>query len=141
MCQLFLLIRLRVCIIERMPFLLLHTGGLLGENVRSVCITRDVSLHYLAQVVATSFHFYEITSFPFVMNKLLRGETLRLGLPRWHRSKETACQCRRYEMWVRSLDREDPLEKEMATHSSTLAWKIPWMEDPGSLQSMGSQRV
>ena len=37
--------------------------------------------------------------------------------------------------------REDPLEKEMATHSSTLAWKIPWKEEPGSLQSMGSQRV
>ena len=37
--------------------------------------------------------------------------------------------------------REDPLEKEMATHSSTLAWKIPWTEEPGSLQSMASQRV
>ena len=43
--------------------------------------------------------------------------------------------------WVQSLGREDPLEKEMATHSSTLAWKIPWMEEPGRLQSMGSQRV
>ena len=45
------------------------------------------------------------------------------------------------ETWVRSLGWEDPLEKEMATHSSTLAWKIPWTEEPGSLQSMGSQRV
>ena len=45
------------------------------------------------------------------------------------------------ETWVQSLGREDPLEKEMATHSSTLAWKIPWMEEPGRLQSMGSQRV
>ena len=44
------------------------------------------------------------------------------------------------ETQVQSLDREDPLEKEMATHSSILAWKIPWME-PGRLQSMGSQRV
>ena len=43
------------------------------------------------------------------------------------------------EIWVRSLGREDPLEKEMATHSSTLAWKIPWMEVTGRLQSMGSQ--
>ena len=42
---------------------------------------------------------------------------------------------------VRSLGREDPLEKEMATHSSTLAWRIPWTEEPGRLQSMGSQRV
>ena len=39
------------------------------------------------------------------------------------------------ETWVRSLGGEDPLEKEMATHSSTLAWKIPWMEEPGRLQS------
>jgi len=43
--------------------------------------------------------------------------------------------------WVRSLGREDTLEKEMATHSSTVAWKIPWMEEPGRLQSVGSQRV
>ena len=46
-----------------------------------------------------------------------------------------------WETWVRSLGREDPLEKEMATHSSTLAWRIPWREEPGRLQSMGSQRV
>ena len=45
------------------------------------------------------------------------------------------------ETWVRSPDQEDPLEKEIATHSSTLAWKIPWMEEPGRLQSVGSQRV
>ena len=45
------------------------------------------------------------------------------------------------ETRVRSLGREDPLEKEMATHSSTLAWRIPWREEPGRLQSMGSQRV
>ena len=42
---------------------------------------------------------------------------------------------------VRSLGQEDPLEKEIATHSSTLAWRIPWMEEPGGLQSTGSQRV
>ena len=45
------------------------------------------------------------------------------------------------EAWVRSLDWEDPLEKEMATRSSTLAWKIPWTEVPDRLQSMGLQRV
>ena len=45
------------------------------------------------------------------------------------------------ENWVRSLGWEDPLEKEMTTHSSTLAWKIPWTKKPGRLQSMGSQRV
>ena len=47
----------------------------------------------------------------------------------------------RRETWVRSLGWEDPLEKEIATHSSTLAWKIPWTEEPGRLQSMGPQRV
>ena len=46
-----------------------------------------------------------------------------------------------WETWVRSLGREDPLGKEMAIHSSTIAWKIPWTEEPGRLQSMGSQRV
>ena len=45
------------------------------------------------------------------------------------------------ETQVRPLGWEDPLEKEMATHSRTLAWKIPWTEEPGRLQSMGSQRV
>ena len=44
-------------------------------------------------------------------------------------------------MWVRSLGQGDPLEKEMATHSSILAWKIPRTEEPGGLQGMGSQRV
>ena len=46
-----------------------------------------------------------------------------------------------WETWVPSLGWEDPLEKEMAIHSSTIAWKIPWTEEPGRLQSMGSQRV
>ena len=46
-----------------------------------------------------------------------------------------------WETWVQSPGWEDPLEKEMATHSSILAWRIPWMEEPGGLQSMGSQRV
>ena len=46
-----------------------------------------------------------------------------------------------WETWVQSLGQEDLLEKEMATHSSILAWKIPWTEKPGRLQSMGSKRV
>ena len=45
-----------------------------------------------------------------------------------------------WETWVRSLGGEDPLEKGMATHSSILAWRISWTEEPGGLQSMGSQR-
>jgi len=46
-----------------------------------------------------------------------------------------------WEIRAQSLVQEDPLEKEMATHSSTLAWEIPWMEEHGRLQSVGSQRV
>ena len=46
-----------------------------------------------------------------------------------------------WETWVRSLGQEDPLEKKMATHSSILAWRTPWMEEPGGLQSTGLQRV
>jgi len=45
------------------------------------------------------------------------------------------------ETWIQSLGWEDPLEKEMVTHSSILAWKISWTEEPGGLQSMGLQRV
>ena len=60
------------------------------------------------------------------------------GLSRWLSGKESTCQCRR---WVQSLGQEDPLEKEMATHSNILAWRILWTEEPGRLQSMGLQRV
>ena len=45
------------------------------------------------------------------------------------------------ETWIQLLGQEDPLEKEMATHSSILTWEIPWTEEPGGLQSIGSQRV
>ena len=51
------------------------------------------------------------------------------------------CLPARRETWVQSLGGEDPLEKEMATHSSILAWRIPWTEEAGRLQSTGSQRV
>jgi len=46
-----------------------------------------------------------------------------------------------WETWVQFMSQEDPLEKELATHSSILAWRIPWTEEPGGLQSMGLQRV
>jgi len=46
-----------------------------------------------------------------------------------------------WETWVRSLGWEDPLKEDMATHSSIVAWRIPWTEEPGRLQSVGSQRV
>ena len=58
-------------------------------------------------------------------------------LPWWLSGEEYACQV---EMWVRFLSWEDPLEKELATLSNILAWKIPWTEEPGGLQSTGSQK-
>jgi len=61
------------------------------------------------------------------------------GLPRWLSGKESACQCRSHGQIF--LNWENPLEEEMATHSSIPAWKISWTEEPGGLQSMGSQRV
>ena len=64
-----------------------------------------------------------------------------MGFPGGSSGKEPACQCGRQETWVRSLGREDPLEDGMATHSSTLAWRIPWTEEPGGLQSIRSQGV
>ena len=51
------------------------------------------------------------------------------------------CLLAMWETWVRSLGEEDPLEKAMATHSSTLAWKIPWTEEPGGLQFMGRKEL
>ena len=60
----------------------------------------------------------------------------------WYFSgKESTCNAGDEETWVWSLGQEDPLEKETATHSSNLAWKIPWAGEPGELQSMVSQRV
>ena len=61
-----------------------------------------------------------------------------MGFPGGSDGKASACNMGDQ---VQSLGQKDPLEKEMATHSSTLAWKIPWTEEPGKLQSMGSQRV
>ena len=54
-------------------------------------------------------------------------------------AQRVKCLPTKWETWIRSLGQEDPLEKEIATHSSTLAWKIPWIAKPGRLQSMRSQ--
>ena len=64
-----------------------------------------------------------------------------MGFPGDSVVKNPLAQQEMQEMWVRSLGWEDPMEKEMATYSSVLAWEIPWTEEPGRLQSMGSQRV
>ena len=64
-----------------------------------------------------------------------------MGFPGVASGKGPACQCRRHETWVQSLGQEDPLEEGMATRSGILAWRIPWTEQPGWLQSIGSHRV
>ena len=69
---------------------------------------------------------------PYFQGTLHRASLVAQRLKRLSAMRET---------WVRSLGREDSLEKEMATHSSILAWRIPWTEEPGGLQSMGLQRV
>ena len=59
---------------------------------------------------------------------------------RWLSGKESACSAGAAEMWVQSLGQEDLLEEEMVTHSSNPVWKIPWSEEPGSIQSVESQK-
>ena len=63
------------------------------------------------------------------------------GFPGGASGKEPSYQCRRYEMRIHSLGREDLLDKGMANHSCILVWRIPWKEEPGGLQFMVSQRV
>ena len=72
---------------------------------------------------------------------ITRRALVLVGLPRWLSGKESTCQCKRLKMQVQFLGREDPLEEEMATHSSILTGEMPWTEEFGRLQSMGSQRV
>ena len=62
------------------------------------------------------------------------------GFPGGPDGKDPTCQCRRHERQIRSLDQEEPLEKGMAAHSTILAWRIPRTEEPGGLQSRGSQK-
>ena len=71
----------------------------------------------------------------------LRGPSVPLSLQHSLVAQMVKCLPTMWETWVQTLGQKDPLEKEMATHSSTLAWKIPWTEEHGMLQSMGSQRV
>ena len=71
------------------------------------------------------------------LNSICR-DYLSTVIPWWLRGQRVPAM---RETWDQSLGREDPQEKEMPTHSSILAWRIPWMEEPGGLQSMGLQRV
>ena len=63
------------------------------------------------------------------------------GFPDSACGKEPACQCKRHEMWVRSLGQEDTLEEAKATHSNILAWSIPWTEEPGVYGPWGCKEL
>ena len=83
---------------------------------------------------------FQVSYVHFIMLLLLQNSTYPLGLPWWLVKSLLAMQ-KTQEMWVQSLGRGDTLEKGMATHSSVLAWRIPWIGEPGGLQSIGLQRV
>ena len=95
--------------------------GLLGEARGVVC------------VIAGAFVF------PLLW---LTSDLWGNGLPRWHSGKKIHLPVQEtQETWAQSLGREDPLEEELTTHSSILAWEIPWTEEPGGLLSMESQTL
>ena len=102
----------------------------LGPSFFLLAYARLHLLFYFNKTVDIS---YWSVILPHLWNSVFsRGLSLRLG------AKHLSAM---WETRVRSLGWEDPLEKEMVTHSNTLAWKIPWTEEPGRLQSKGSQRV
>ena len=95
---------------------------------RKSIATVEVSLMPLAEVAPIQYLSLSLFQIPVFQMTSLVAQTVK-------------CLSTMWETWVRSLGWEDPLEQEMATHSSILAWKIPRMEESGRLQSMGSQRV
>ena len=76
-----------------------------------------------------------------VLVSAVRQRESTVGLPWWLNREEAACNAGNTGSSGLTLGQEDPQEEGMATHSSILAWRIPWTEQPGGLQSMGSQRV
>ena len=98
------------------------------------CSSKKAFLSLLAILWNSTFSWRYLSFSPLLFTSLLSS-----GLSWWLKKVKRLPTLQ--ETPVQSLGLEDPLKKEMATHSSTLAWKIPWMEEPGGLQSMGSQRV
>ena len=95
--------------------------------VRQICALQDPPQN-LQNLWVTIYHF---------ICKYINNE----GFPGGSAIKNPPAMQETQEMWVQSLGWEDPLEEGLATHSSILAWRIPWTEEPGRLQSMWSQRV
>ena len=116
----------------------------LKHNVAIVLLiwVNGISAHPGAEVQSSEFSLVSSASYTCHMTvSPLAIPQYIWGFPGGAGSKEPASQCRRHEAQVESLAQEDPLEESMATHSSILAWRIPWTEEPGGLQSMGSHRV
>ena len=95
---------------------------------RKSIATVEVSIMPLAEVAPIQYLSLSLFQIPIFQMTSLVAQMVKHLSTMW-------------KTWVRSLGWEDPLEQEMATHSSILAWKIPWMEESGRLQSMGSRRV
>ena len=92
---------------------------------------------YVILVSWPSYHYVGVSLYPTLLIFSALTSTLWTSLVAQTVKRLSTMQ----DSWVRSLGWEDPLEKEMAIQSSTIAWKIPWKEEPGRLQSIGSQRV
>ena len=105
--------------------------------------TRDSKITNTRHRLHCNWHFLPINSSAnSMMIWDLRILWRKQGLPRWLTGKESACQGRRHRRCrFKTQGQEDPLEEQMATHSGILAWEIPWTEEPGGLQSMGSERL
>ena len=109
-------------------------------------ISHDTELLTPFLFVIGCFHIFFCKVFiqrfcPFLLLDCLLFLLMSFMLPRWFNGKESVCLCRRCRRQRFNPCNEDPLQKEMTTHSSVLAWELPWTEEPGSLRSMGSQRI
>ena len=113
----------RNCISHTYSILMMLCAWILPMNVSKSLIPTSLPGQMVRKTQKTFFEFSLITR----------------GLPKWLSGKRICLPMQ--EMWICSLGRKDILEKKMATHSSILAWKIPWTEEPSGLQPKGSQRV
>ena len=121
-----------------LQFLFLFPSALKSNREgKSTERTSDLAFDDVAILLSTSSKRFVMPVLKWTITQLRASYHWRASLVAWRVKHPPTMR----ETQVQSLSREDPLEKEMATHSSTLAWKIPWTEEPGRLQSMGSQRV